>query len=145
LLSFYEMSQLLLAVLLLNLALATANGGTPGDAKLIERGRYLTVEMGKCGDCHTPRLPNGAPDTGHSLKGATLGVKPLGPVPGWASVSPDLTSTGPLWKSWGDQALTAFFTTGRGPDGKRAAPPMPAYTLTSEDARAIVAYLRSLR
>lgn len=139
------MSRLLSVLLFSGLFLASSNIGLPASPNLVERGRYLTVEIGKCGDCHTPRLASGAPDTDKWLKGSVLDVKPLAPVPGWAGASPDLTSTGDLWKGWGEKALVQFFVTGRGPDGKAAAPPMPTYTLNDEDARAIVAYLKSLK
>lgn len=139
------MSRFLLLFLLPGLVLASSKSGLRASSSVVERGRYLTVEMGKCGDCHTPHLPSGAPDTGKWLKGGMLGVKPLAPVPGWASTAPDLTSTSNLWKSWGDEALIRFLVTGLGPDGKLAVPPMPAYTLKGEDARAIVAYLKSLK
>ena len=109
----------------------------------VKRGRYLVDQVGKCGDCHTPHV-TGVPDKSRWLKGSLLGVQPMNPVPGWAPTAPDLTRTSSLWKSWGDQALVRFFTTGLAPDGKPPAPPMPPYTLTNQDARAIVAYLKSL-
>jgi mono/diheme cytochrome c family protein len=118
---------------------------TAADAGSVARGRYLVVEVGKCGDCHTPHLPTGAPDMSKWLKGSPLGVKPVATVPGWADAAPDLTADSFLWKSWTPQAAEKFFTTGKTPDGKVAAPPMPAYTLTATDARAIVAYLKSLK
>lgn len=141
----YSMFWFLSLFLLPSLLLASSKIGSPASSSLVERGRYLTIEIGKCGDCHTPHLASGAPDTGKWLKGGVLGVKPLAAVPGWASTAPDLTSTSNLWKTWGDEALVRLLVTGRGPDGKPAAPPMPAYTLKGEDARAIVAYLKSLK
>jgi len=112
------------------------------NAAAVQRGRYLVEQVSKCGDCHTPHVA-GAPDKSRWLKGSVLGFQPLHPVPGWASAAPDLTRTSALWKSWGDHGLVRFFTTGLAPNGKPAAPPMPAYTLTNQDARAIVAYLKS--
>ncbi len=113
------------------------------NAEAVKRGRYLVNEMGKCGDCHTPRKA-GIPDKTKWLKGSPLGFAPLGPVPGWATAAPDLTSTSPLWKSWGEKGLVQFLTTGVAPNGKPAGPPMPQYTITSQDAGAIVAYLKTL-
>jgi mono/diheme cytochrome c family protein len=109
----------------------------------VTRGRYLVNEMGKCGDCHTPRVA-GVPDKTRWLKGSPLSFAPLGPIPGWAKVAPDLTTSGPLWKAWDEQGLVQFFIKGVGPDGKPAGPPMPQYTVTKQDARAIVDYLKSL-
>ena len=110
----------------------------------VERGRYLVNQLGKCGDCHTARI-KGNPDTKRWLKGSVLDVQPLHPVPEWATAAPDLTATSPLWKLWGEKAMVEFFVTGRGPSGRPAAAPMPVYTITEQDARAIVAYLKSLR
>jgi mono/diheme cytochrome c family protein len=113
------------------------------DTDAVKRGRYLVNEMGKCGDCHTPRTA-GLPSQTRWLKGAPIGFRPLGPVPGWAAAAPDLTATSTLWKSWGEKGLIQFFIKGAAPNGKAAAPPMPQYTLTSQDARAIVEYLKTL-
>jgi hypothetical protein len=38
-----------------------------------------------------------------------------------------------------------FFETGKLPNGKQAAAPMPQYRFNPTDAQAIVAYLKSLR
>jgi mono/diheme cytochrome c family protein len=108
-------------------------------------GSYLVNQMGKCGDCHTPRVGHGEPDRARWLKGSPLGFQPLAPIPGWASAAPDLTASGALWKSWGEKGLVQFFITGKTPDGKAPGPPMPQYTLKAEDARAIVGYLKTLK
>jgi mono/diheme cytochrome c family protein len=114
------------------------------DSAAVKRGRYLVEQVSKCGDCHTPSVA-GVPDKTRWLKGSVLDFQPMHPVPGWAAAAPDITSTSALWKSWGDQALVRFFVTGLAPDGKPPAPPMPPYTITNQDARAIVAYLKSLQ
>ena len=113
------------------------------DTVAVSRGRYLVNEVSKCGDCHTPRT-RGVLDKAKWLKGTPLEFQPLSPIPGWATASADLTATGSLWKNWGEKGMVQFFVTGRGPDGKPAAPPMPQYTSTEQDARAIVAYLKTL-
>jgi mono/diheme cytochrome c family protein len=118
-------------------------GFSQADTEAVKRGRYLVNEVGKCADCHTPHVA-GRPDKTRWLKGSPLGVKPIAPVPGWADAAPDLTATGPLWKSWGEEGLVQFFIKGAAPGGKPAGPPMPAYTLRDQDARAIVQYLKSL-
>jgi mono/diheme cytochrome c family protein len=138
------MRRLLLSVFLCGLFFICPLAGFPqSDTHAVTRGRYLVNEMGKCGDCHTPRTA-GLPDKTRWLKGSPLGFKPIGAIPGWADAAPDLTATGPLWRSWGEKRLIQFFTQGIAPDGKPAGPPMPQYTLTDQDARAIVAYLKSL-
>ena len=131
-------------ILLLGAIISCPMAGFPQSGQSsVERGRYLVNQLGKCGDCHTARI-NAIPDTKRWLKGSVLDVQPLHPVPGWASASPDLTATSPLWKLWGEKAMAQFFVTGHGPSGRPPAPPMPTYTITEQDARAIVAYLKSL-
>jgi mono/diheme cytochrome c family protein len=113
------------------------------DSAAVNRGRYLVDHVAQCGDCHTPRVA-GVPDKTRWLKGSMLGFQPMQPIPGWMPSAPDITRTSIVWKSWGDKAMVHFFMTGLRPDGKPAAPPMPAFSLTSQDARAVVAYLKSL-
>ena len=67
------------------------------------------------------------------------------PVQGWHKTSPDLTKSGRLFGGrWGEAALVKLLTTGLGPSGKPADPPMPMYKMAQGDAEAIVEYLKSL-
>jgi len=52
--------------------------------------------------------------------------------------APDITAGGKAGK-WSEEKMIKFLST-----GGKADPPMPAYSLTVEDARAVTAYLRSL-
>jgi mono/diheme cytochrome c family protein len=135
------------AVILGLLALAgmVSFAADPGDAK-IDRGRYLVEEVAKCQDCHTPRMMN-SNDLIKSqwLKGAPLSFTPVVPPPNWRSKAPDITSTSPLWSRWGEEGMVKFFETGRNPRGNPADPPMPAYTLSHDDAVAVATYLKSLK
>lgn len=110
-----------------------------------ERGKYLTEEVAKCQDCHTPRGSDGQLDREKWLKGAVLDFQPMQPMKEWHKTSPDLTPGSRLWQRWGEKGLTEFLKTGLGPNGHAADPPMPAYKLKAEDAEAIVAYLKSLK
>ena len=111
----------------------------------IERGRYLAEEVGKCQECHTPRSEKGELDREKWMKGSVLNVQPINPIPGWHKTSPDLTPGGRLWERWGEAGFVKFLTTGAGPKGNPADPPMPTYKMKQEDAEAIVAYLKSLK
>ncbi len=132
------------AVIPCSLLLVIAAGGFAQESK-IERGKYLTVEVGKCQDCHTPRTPEGALDETRWLKGAALDIQPTQPVKGWHKTAPDLTSGGRLFERWKAEGLVKFLETGLGPGGHAPDPPMPAYKLKHEDAEAIVEYLKSLK
>lgn len=123
----------------------TATICSAANAAQINHGRYLVEEVAKCGDCHTPMLPSGQPNTTKWLKGATLAFKPIVDIPVWQGVSPDVTPGGHLWKSWGEAGFVRFLTTGVAPNGHPPRPPMPAYKMKPADARAIVAYLKSLK
>jgi mono/diheme cytochrome c family protein len=124
--------------------LAATIGLFAADEK-VERGRYLSEEVGKCQDCHTARDAKGEFDRTKWLKGTVLDFSPLNPVPGWRKAAPDITGAGWLFEQWKDEGLIRFLTTGLNPRGAKAGPPMPAYTLKREDAEAIVVYLKSLK
>jgi hypothetical protein len=113
--------------------------GSGANKGLVARGRYLVINVGQCGDCHTP-MKMGKPVQSQFLHGAVIPFKPTGPVPGWTAVSPRIAGL-PGWTE--EQGIT-FFTTGKKPNGTEASPPMPAYRYNRADAIAIVAYLKSL-
>jgi mono/diheme cytochrome c family protein len=132
---------------IVSLALVTAViVGAPGKAAAdpqVDRGKYLVTIMG-CNDCHTPggqfnpdptRVLSG-PDIGFGIPG--LGVF----VP--RNLTPDMETGLGGWTA--DQIVTAV-TTGVRPDGRVLALWMPWRTLsqlTSADATAIAAYLKSI-
>jgi mono/diheme cytochrome c family protein len=116
-----------------------------GQDEKIARGKYLVEEVAKCQDCHTPHLiVSGEIVKSAWLKGSTLDFVSVNQPPNWRSKTPDLTSTSPLWARWGEAGMVKFLETGKDPKGSSANPPMPAYTLTHEDAVAVAAFLKSL-
>jgi mono/diheme cytochrome c family protein len=133
---------------LLMLSAALLTGAVPeyqaGAANDAARGKYLVTIMG-CGDCHTPGYFLGKPDLAHPLSGSDVGFEMPGLGIHWGSnLTPD-SETG-LGK-WSDKEIIRAFRTGVTPGGRRLVPVMPYgnfAALTDHDARAIVAYLRSL-
>jgi mono/diheme cytochrome c family protein len=111
----------------------------------VARGRYLVVEVARCGDCHTPTTGNGEPDKSHWLEGAPV-LPPFAACvklpPGVASISKSIAG---LPTGWSKEQLARFLETGTTPNGVPARPFMPEYRLNPEDATAIASYLRSLR
>jgi mono/diheme cytochrome c family protein len=110
----------------------------------IERGKYLVTIAG-CNDCHTPGFFLGKPDFGRTLGGSDVGfaIPGVGAFVG-RNLTPDKETGLGDWTS--DQIITAL-TTGVRPDGRKLFPVMPwpeLAHLSSDDAQAIVAYLRSL-
>src|SRR6202046_2798467 len=110
----------------------------------IERGKYLVTIAG-CNDCHTPGYFLGKPDFSRTLAGSDVGftIPGLGAFVG-RNLTPDKeTGLG----GWTDDQIISAITAGVRPDGRKLAPIMPWQELahlSSDDARAIVAYLRSL-
>jgi mono/diheme cytochrome c family protein len=121
---------------------APAAGQAKGDNKsdeALKRGAYLVNNVAQCGNCHTPRNSKGELDTTRHLQGAPIWFKPTKiKFEKWEDTAPDLTPSG-LASRWGEEKLVKFLST-----GGRADAPMPEFKLTVGDARAVVAYLRSL-
>jgi len=116
-----------------------------GQDEKVARGKYLVEDIARCQDCHTPHLiVSGELVKSAWLKGATIDFVSVNQPPNWRSKAPDITSTSPLWARWGDDGMVKFLETGKDPKGSSANPPMPAYTLTHEDAVAVAAFLKSL-
>ena len=110
--------------------LASALAAAPARADDVARGKYLVTRMGMCADCH-----------GAKYEGTYLGfLAPHMPV---AYRAPKIAGL-PMFKT--DAAAATFFMTGKMPAGKKPPrPPMPGYRMNADDARAVVAYLRSLK
>jgi mono/diheme cytochrome c family protein len=108
----------------------------------LERGRYLMKSIVACGNCHTPQGPNG-PVPGREMAGGqqiddeAFTVR----VP---NITPDReTGIG----AWTDEQIIVAIREGKRPDGSMIRPPMPIALyrgMSDDDARAIVAYLRSV-
>ncbi len=108
-------------------------------AALIERGKYLTENIGGCNDCHTPMTPQG-PDMSQSLQGATLSFAPLIEMP-WAPAAPAIAG---IPDHYSHEQFVSFLQTGVRPDGSHPLPPMPHYRFNEADARATAAFIATL-
>lgn len=105
----------------------------------LAHGQYIVQSVGMCGDCHTPMLEGGAGfDQTRALQGAPISGPHDGP---FAEYAPALAG-GP--ENYTEAQLVSFLQTGVRPDGSHPRPPMPAYRLNEEDARAVAAYIISL-
>jgi len=106
----------------------------------LERGTYLMSSIVACGNCHTPRTPQGL---GKELSGGTRFNEGFG-VAYAPNITPDpQTGIG----KWTDQQIITAIREGKRPDGTIIGPPMPIALyrgISDEDARAIVAYLRKV-
>jgi len=127
-----------LAALLLAAPAAQATDATLPSEPL-ERGRYLVENIGLCADCHSPRNERGEFVMEAWLRGAALPFQPTVEMP-WAPVAPPIAGL----PSMNDAEALEFLVNGTRPDGSRPRPPMPSYRFNETDARAVIAYLRSL-
>src|SRR5215469_18119831 len=110
----------------------------------LERGTYLMTSIVACGNCHTPKGPNGKAIAGKELSGGNPIVAPVfQAIPG--NITPDKeTGIG----NWTDDQIVDAIRNGKRPNGTTIGPPMPiAYyrNLSDSDVRAIVAYLRTVK
>jgi mono/diheme cytochrome c family protein len=110
----------------------------------IERGKYLVTIAG-CGTCHTPGALLGKPDAKRVLAGSEVGfgIPGVGVFVG-GNLTPDKeTGLG----GWTTEQIVAAITKGEMPNGRKLFPVMPwpdLAHLSSDDAQAIAAYLKSL-
>jgi mono/diheme cytochrome c family protein len=106
----------------------------------IERGRYLVEEVAKCPECHTSRNESGALRQDAWLAGAPIWIRPVAPISNWADHAPALAGL----PSFTEEQAERVLEKGTGPEGEELRPPMHIYHMKHEDAKAIIAYLKSL-
>ncbi len=109
----------------------------------VERGAYLVETIAACGTCHSPRDENNIAVAGKALSGRLMTDNPDATVYA-ANITPDRnTGIG----AWTDDQIIRAIREGIRPDGSVLGPVMPfnLYRQISDtDARAIVAYLKSV-
>jgi mono/diheme cytochrome c family protein len=113
----------------------------PKSASPVERGRYLVHHVAMCVICHTAKTNEGKLITTQLLRGAPMPVPSPYPSQRWAARAPAVAGLG----GFSEDDFVALLTTGSRPNGDPPEPPMPPYRMTEEDARAVAAYLKSLR
>jgi mono/diheme cytochrome c family protein len=136
-----------LALALGAVALSSAIADPKTEAKILARGQYLVTVM-DCTGCHTPGSLAGQPDLDRRLGGSDIGFA-LGPdASGGVVYPPNLTpdrETG--LGAWSDAEIIRAIRAGQRKNGRVLVPimPWPSYAaLSMADARAIVAYLRTI-
>jgi mono/diheme cytochrome c family protein len=112
------------------------------EGETVEYGAYLAGPVAHCIECHTPMIAGRFDFENQLGAGGRVFEGRWG-----ASISANLTPDPEGLARWTDDEVIAMIRTGRRPDGSAMAPPM-GYAfyadMTDRDARAIVAYLRSL-
>jgi mono/diheme cytochrome c family protein len=109
----------------------------------LERGTYLMRGIVACGNCHTPKGPQG------ELPGLELAGGVDFHEDAFTAVAPNVTpdpETG-IGK-WTDAQIATAIREGKRPDGSIIGPPMPIAlyrNMADDDVNAVVAYLRSVK
>jgi mono/diheme cytochrome c family protein len=129
--------------LLVATVVLAASAASAADTQ-VERGKYLVTISG-CGSCHTPGALLGKLDAKRILAGSEVGfgIPGVGVFVG-SNLTPDKeTGLG----DWTTEQIVAAITKGDTPSGRKLFPVMPwpdLANLSSDDAQAIAAYLKSL-
>lgn len=127
-------------------SVAVAQSAAPGAASAqtagdVDRGRYLATSVAMCVQCHTPRNADGSIDETRLFQGAAVPVESPFPAQEWATQAPSIAGL----VAFNEEDELSLLTTGHRRDGHTPKPPMPPFRLSPDDARAVIAYLRSLR
>lgn len=120
----------------------------PDPSDKVKYGEYM-VTAAVCGECHTPRTPQGAPDFSKAFSGGFVFNTPFFKV-GVANITPD-SSTG--IGTWTEDAFIQKFRTNASPAVVNNNPgrmntmmPWTYYgKMTDEDLKAVYAYLRTVK
>jgi mono/diheme cytochrome c family protein len=122
-----------------------ATAATAADNALLERGTYLVETITACGNCHSPKDPQ----TAEIVEGMDYAGSFMIHEENFTAYAPNITmdiETG--IGGWTDDEIIVAIRDGFRPDGSLVRPPMPIpfYSAISDyDARAIVAYLRTIK
>jgi mono/diheme cytochrome c family protein len=113
---------------------------TAAEAATIARGPYIVNDVALCWRCHTPLDAAGSPDRTRWLMGAPVRIRPSVPTDAWALIAPRLAGSPPGT----DAQFVILLMTGISRTGAPPMPPMPQFHMTRADAKAVLAYLKSL-
>jgi mono/diheme cytochrome c family protein len=121
-------------------ARSSAEQANASDQTLIERGRYITHDLAMCVQCHTPRDEAGRLIPGQEFRGAPVpATNTIGGLVG-ALGAPNIAGV----VGFTEELFLLLLTRGKAEGRPAPKPPMPPFRMTREDARAVIAYLRTL-
>jgi mono/diheme cytochrome c family protein len=126
-----------------SLAILAVGVSSPRAETPLERGTYLMRSIVACGNCHTPKGPQGDVP-GMELAGGVAFQEDV-----FTAVSSNITPDAETGiGKWTDAQIIAAIREGKRPDGTIIGPPMPIAlyrSMADDDVNAIVAYLRSVK
>lgn len=107
----------------------------------VARGKYIVENVAMCPQCHTPRDGNGQLDHARELEGAPEFFQPPHPDAQWPIKAPRIGGNPPA----NDADMIRLLTTGIWTDGKPLRLPMMPFRMSEADAKAVLAYLKSVK
>lgn len=109
----------------------------------IERGKYLAQRASLCIVCHSPKDENGRPIYSRAFQGGVIPAQAT--YPKMATFATHAPALSPLVGGAPDDVVYLLQTGIWRPSGQSPRPPMPPFRLSEDDAKAVVAYLRSVQ
>jgi mono/diheme cytochrome c family protein len=106
----------------------------------VARGKYLVENVAMCVQCHTPRNSDGSLDRTRLLQGAPVIWTPSNGDPNWPLTAPRIGGTPPA----SDADMIKLLTTGIWTTGQPLRLPMMPFRMNEADAKAVIAYLKSV-
>jgi len=107
----------------------------------VARGKYLVEGVAMCGECHTPRDGGGNLDRSRWLQGAPVRwASADGEMSNWPLIAPRIGGNPPA----SDADMIKLLTTGIWTTGRPLRSPMMPFRMSDADAKAVVAYLKSV-
>jgi|SRR5579859_488305 len=113
----------------------------PATQAEIGRGKYIVENVAMCPQCHTPRYDDGSLDHTHELEGTSEFFQPPHPDANWPLKAPRIGGNPPA----SDEDMVKLLTTGIWTDGKPLRLPMMPFRMSEADAKAVLAYLKSVK
>ena len=120
-------------------AMPQATARPAADAALIARGEYLATRVAMCVQCHSPRDDRGNILDEQKFRGGAIPFRSPYPSKEFAFLAPNISGL----PGFTDDQIVALLTEGQATDRQAPRAPMPPFRMAQDDARAIVAYLRS--
>ena len=124
-------------------ALAAFTGIADAQSDLVQRGGYLVNGILTCGNCHTPKGPNG------DIMDKAFSGGLSWDEPPFKVTAPNITQDKDTGiGNWTDAQIKTLMRTGMLPNGVHIAMVMPTgfyHIMTERDLDAVVAYLRTLK
>jgi mono/diheme cytochrome c family protein len=131
-----------------NTAAPGPDASVPNDPATVSRGEYLVKAVAGCGECHTPRTPDGKLDQTKWLAGVPdrFDLEPDDDTRGGIG-APNLTPSASGLADWSDDEIRRAIVDGMDDVDAPLAPVMPYYVfhnMDPKDVDAIIAYLRTV-